>query len=165
MLDTRGDDGDIARNLISLTKKIESPELELSLFLESQWNLDTDDWEKLLFGGEIGKTLWEYLYVAQSVQFVSGQMLDYVGFEVDNKSFDTTTKIGVYIPFFESFAFKAFEEYSFNLEELEGEYNEIGAEIVYKAKEPFSIFLGWRHTDRIHNFDTDYATLGFSLHF
>ena len=165
MLDARGDDGDIYRSYISLDKKIESPSLNISLFLESQWHFDRDEWEKLLLGGEIRKSLWKYLYVGQSVQFVSGQMLDYVGFEIDNKSFDTTTKIKIDIPFLESFSFQAFEEYSFNLEELEGDYNELGAEIVFKPRNFFSIFLGWRHTDRIHNFDTDYATAGLSFHF
>ena len=39
LFDTRGDDGDIYRSCITLEEKLESPSMELSVFLESQWNL------------------------------------------------------------------------------------------------------------------------------
>ncbi len=41
LLDIRGDDGDIYRSCITLNKKIESPEIEVSEFLDTQWNLET----------------------------------------------------------------------------------------------------------------------------
>lgn len=165
LLDIRGDDGDIYRSYITLNKKIESPDVEISAFLDSQWNLETDKWEKVLLGVEVRKSLWQYLYVGQTLQLISGEMLDYMSFEVDNKSFDTTTKIGLKIPFLKYFSFNAFEEYSMNLEHGRDEYNEVGIEVVYTPRKLFSISLGWRHTDRIHNLDTDYASTALSFHF
>ncbi len=165
LFDTRDDDGDIYRNCISIDKKIESPELEISAFLDSQWNLETDKWEKILLGVKAEKSLWEYLYIGQSIQLISGEMLDYMSFEVGNKSFDTTTKIGLRVPFWDHFSFNAFEEYSINLEKLRGEYCELIAGVIYTPKKWLSISLGWRHTDRIHALDTDYATIGALFHF
>lgn len=165
LLDIRGDDGDIYRSHITLNKKIESPDVEISAFLDSQWNLETDKWEKVLLGVEIRKYLWQYLYVGQTLQLISGEMLDYMSFEVDNKSFDTTAKIGLKIPFLKYFSFNAFEEYSINLEHGRDEYNEVGIEVVYTPRKLFSISLGWRHTDRVHNLDTDYASTALSFHF
>ena len=165
LLDIRDDDGDIYRSYITLNKKIESPDIEISAFLDSQWNLETDKWEKVLLGVEIRKSIWQYLYVGQTLQLISGEMLDYMSFEVDNKSFDTTAKIGLKIPFLKYFSFNAFEEYSINLEEFRDEYNEVGIEVVYTPRKLFSISLGWRHTDRVHNLDTDYASTALSFHF
>ena len=165
LLDIRGDDGDIYRSCITLNKKIESPEIEVSAFLDSQWNLETCKWEKVLLGLETGKSIWEYLYIGQSLQLISGEMLDYMPFSVESKSLDTTTKIKVNIPFLKYFSFCAFEEYSLNIEEWRDGYNEVGVEFVYTPKKLFSISLGWRHTDRIHNFDTDYASMSLSFHF
>ena len=165
LLDIRNDDGDIYRSCITLNKKIESPDLEISAFLDSQWNLETDRWEKILLGLETGKSLREYLYIGQSFQLISGEMLDYMAFRVDNKSFDTTTKVKLSIPFLKYFSFCTFEEYSLNIEEWRDGYNEVGVEFVYTPKKLFSISLGWRHTDRIHNFDTDYASMSLSFHF
>ena len=165
LLDIRGDDGDIYRSCITLNKKIESPEIEVSAFLDSQWNLETCKWEKVLLGLETGKSIWEYLYIGQSLQLISGEMLDYMPFSVESKSLDTTTKIKVNIPFLKYFSFCAFEEYSLNIEEWRDGYNEVGVEVVYTPKKLFSISTGWRHTDRIHNFDTDYASMSLSFHF
>lgn len=165
LLDIRDDDGDICRSYITLNKKIEPNELEISLFLDLQWNLGIDKWEKILFGVKAKKYLWKYLYAAQSIQFISGEILDYAAFDVGAKSYDTTTKIGFAIPFLEYFSFNAFEEYSINLEEARGEYCESVAEIIYRPKKWLSVSTGWRHTDRIHNLDTDYASAALSFHF
>lgn len=165
LLDVRDDDGDIYRSHIAIDKKIESPELEISAFVDAQWNLETDKWEKVMLGAGVSKSLWQYLYIGQTLQLISGEMLDYMSFEVDNKSFDTTTKIGVRVPFWDYFSLNASEEYSINLEELRDEYCESVAEVTYTPKKWITISLGWRHTDRIHNFDTDYATIGILFHF
>jgi hypothetical protein len=58
-----------------------------------------------------------------------------------------------------------FEEYATNLEEGRGEYCETGVELNYDLNKACSLGFGWRHTDRIHNFDTDYATTSLTLIF
>ncbi|NQT75835.1 MAG: hypothetical protein HQ566_04865 [Candidatus Omnitrophica bacterium] len=165
LLDARGDDGDIYLNRIELNKKIDSPDMRISAFVDSQWNSEIDDWERVLLGLEAGKDLWQYLYIGQSFQLISGQVLDHMVFATDSKSFDTITKIVLRLPFWDRFSFDVFEEYSLNLEEGRDEYNEVGAEIAYRPKKLYSIAVGWRHTDRIHTFDTDYASFSLSLHF
>ena len=165
LVDVRRDDGDIYRSYITVDKKFKSHDTEASLFLDTQWNVKTDKWEKILFGVAATKSFWEYLYIGQSIQLISGQMLDHMSFEIGNKSLDTTTKMGMRVPFLHYFTFCAFEEYSINLENLREEYNDVGAEIIYRPKEWLSFLTGWRHTDRIHGFDTDYATCGLSFSF
>ena len=165
LIDTRGDDGDLYLNRLSINKKLDSSAIEISAFGEAQWNFDTTQWEKLLLGAEVSTTLYKYLYIGQSFQFISGQMLDYMAFSVDNTSIDATTKIGLKLPFAKHFSFQIFEEYSLNLEEGRGGYAETIAEIFYQPKDLYSIGIGWHHTDRIHNFDTDYVSSSMTLHF
>lgn len=165
LIDTRGDDGDLYLNRISINKKFDSSAIEISAFGETQWNFDTTQWEKLLLGVEVSTTLYKYFYIGQSLQFISGQMLDYMTFSVDKTSIDTTTKLGLKFPLAEHFSFQIFEEYSLNLEEGRGGYTETIAEIFYQPKDLYSIGIGWHHTDRIHNFDTDYISSSVTLHF
>lgn len=168
--DVRGDDGDIYLNRLSLDKKLESYDIETSLFAEAQWNIKTSEWEKIIAGAEIGKNLCKYVYAGQTLQGITGELLDYMDFNPGNESAETTTKIYFNFPVLENtldqrLALRLFEEYSFNLEELEAGLNEIGADLTYDLLKNSSIGIGWRHTDRIHNFDTDYVSSFFILSF
>lgn len=163
LVDTRGDDGDIYLNRLSTHKKLDKPELDLYFFAESQWNFENDDWEKLIAGFELGKSIGEYLYIGQSLQVISGNMLDLMVFDTNSSSVDTTTKVVLDFPILEQISFRIYEEYSINIEKGRDEYNELGAEVSYSPKEMFSIGFGWRHTDRIHTLDTDYVSLFFTL--
>lgn len=165
LFDVRDDDGDIYLNHLSLHKRLDSPNIEISAFAEAQWNFDTDEWEKLMLGVEAGKYLWRYLYIAQSIQLISGQILDYMVFDINNKSIDATTKIGLLLPLLKDLSLRLFEEYSLNIEEGKDEYNEVGAEVIYNFKDSLSVGIGWRHTDRIHNLDTDYVSSSLTLRF
>jgi len=165
LVDARGDDGDLCLNRFSLHKKLDSPDMEISGFLEAQWNLETDEWEKLLFGIEAGAWPWKYLYIGQSLQSISGEMLDYMAFDANGDSIDTTTKISLEIPLVKEFSLRVFEEYSVNIEKGRDEYCEAGTEVSYSPKDSYSIAIGWRHTDRIHNFDTDYMSSSLTLRF
>ena len=165
LYDVREDDGNIYRNRLSIHKKLDAHDIDISGFGEAQWNFKLNDWEKLMLGAEVEKKLFKYLYIGQSFQFISGQILDYMTFDVDSRSIDTTTKIIFKYPLLEYLDLKLFEEYSINLEEGRDEYNEIGAEIIYNLKDSCSLGVGWRHTDRIHNLDTDYVTSSVKLRF
>lgn len=166
LFDTRGDDGDICLNRLSLHKKIDKHDIEMSVFGEAQWSLEIDEWEKLLLGMEAGKYLWQYLYIGQSIQIISGELLDYMTFDTDSTSIDITTKIALHLPLFsKNFSFYIAEEYSLNLEEGRNEYCETISEIIYSPKELYSIGIGWRHTDRVHTLDTDYVSLSFTVDF
>ena len=165
LIDTRGDDGDLITNRISIHKKLEAPDIDISLFNDVQWNFDTSDWEKILFGVEASKPLGEYFFIGQSLQSISGQILDYMAFDADSYSFDTTTTIGITLPFLTHYSLRVWEEYSVNLEHGRDEYTETLAKINYAPKDSYSLGLGWRHTDRIHNLDTDYVSLSIQVDF
>lgn len=165
LLDVRGDDGDIILNRITFHNQLKSPELEMTVFSEAQWNLDTSEWEKITMGAEIGKYVSKWLYLGQSLQFMSGEMLDYMAFKVDNISIDSTTKIAIGIPIIEDLCLSLFEEYSINIEKGRDEYCETGIELNYDIRGHCSIGAGWRHTDRIHNFDSDYISSSITLNF
>ena len=165
LVDARGDDGDLCLNRLSVHKKLDTPDIEISGFGEAQWNLETDEWEKLLLGIEAGIRPWQYLYIGQSVQSISGHMLDYMAFDANNNSIDTTTKIRLDLALLKDLSLHIFEEYSINIEEGRDEYCETGAEVSYSPRDSYSIGIGWRHTDRVHNFDTDYVSSSLTLRF
>ena len=146
-------------------KKLDTQDIDISAFGDVQWNFNTTDWEKILFGIELGKLFTDYLYIGQSIQSISGQILDHLVFDADSYSFDTTSKISITLPFLDKYSFRIAEEYSVNLEHGRDEYCETIAEVSYQVKDSYSFGLGWRHTDRIHNLDTDYVSLSMELDF
>lgn len=170
LTDAKNDDGSIYLNRFSAHKKSNPSDIKISFFGETQWNFKTSEWEKLTAGVEIGKAFWKYLYIAESPEFIAGQMLDYAHFKTHNRSIETVTKIVTKFPIFknsfsEKLNLRLFEEYTYNLEKGRVNLNEVGAEMDYMLSQNSSIGIGWRHTDRIHTFDTDYVTSSFTLHF
>ncbi|MBU0759432.1 MAG: hypothetical protein KKA34_03635 [Candidatus Omnitrophica bacterium] len=165
LIDVRGDDGDIILNRFSLHNKLKPPGLEITAFGEAQWNTLTSEWEKITLGGETGKYIWKWLYIGQSIQFISGEMLDYMVFNTGNNSVDSTTTVAFDLPLRKNLSLCLFEQYATNLEKGRGEYCETGIELSYNFKESYTLGFGWRHTDRIHNLDTDYVSSSFTLSF
>ena len=165
LIDVRSDDGDIYLNRFSVHKKIDSLDLDINGFSEVQWNFDTSEWEKMVAGLEAQKIFWNHIYASQSIQYISGQMLDYMAFGPDSNSIDATTNIGFYVPFYENFALQLVEQFSVNLERGRAEHCEMIAEVTYDFKDSYSFGIGWRHTDRIHAFDSDYVTVSLELKF
>lgn len=51
---------------------------------------------------------------------------------------------------------KIFDEFSFDLKEGEGTRNDEGLGVNMPFTSFLSGYLGWRHADRIHSYDTDY---------
>jgi hypothetical protein len=168
--DVRSDDGNIYLNRISLYKDIEPLNMEISGFCEAQWNIKMQAWEKNTAGFEAKKCLFEYFYFGESLQFISGKMLDYMVFSPGKQSVETVTKLELIFPVLEKtlkkkLTLRSFEEYSYNLEKGSAGLNEVGIEFDYALKKEISVGFGWRHTDRIHNFDTDYCSSSFTLKF
>ncbi|MFA5389334.1 MAG: hypothetical protein WC312_06250 [Candidatus Omnitrophota bacterium] len=163
--DLRGDDGDIITDRFSIYKETENPGPKISGFIEGQWNLDNDNWEKVLAGGQIETNLFKYFYLGQSIHFISGDVLDYLGFDAENSSIETTLKIGVGFPLAWKTRLDFRNEYSYNLEKCEASLNEMILDISYPLNENTSIAAGGKHTDRINGFDTDYLTLSIALDF
>lgn len=165
LLDIRNKDNSICLNRFSVSKNIFKYDIETSLFGELQWHLGTSKWEKITSGAETKKYVLKYLYCAESVQFISGQILDYMTFDPGNISVEATTKIGFTYPLSKKLSFRIWNEYSYNLEKGAAGLNEVFVEIPYEVNKSLDLAIGWRHTDRIHAFDSDYAISSLVLHF
>ena len=168
--DVRSDDGNIYLNRISLYKNIAPLNVEISGFGEAQWNIKMQTWEKNTAGFEARKCLFECFYFGESLQFISGKLLDYMTFSPGKQSVETVTKLELILPVLEKtfkkkLSLRSFEEYSYNMEKGAAGLNEVGIEFNYDLKKYISLGFGWRHTDRIHNFDTDYCSSSFTLKF
>jgi len=165
LLDIRNEDNSIYLNRYSVSKNISKYDIKTSLFGEFQWHFGTSRWEKITSGVEAKKYILKYLYFGESVHFISGQILDYMTFDPGNMSVEATTKIGFTYPLSKKLSFKVWNEYSYNLEKGAAGLNEVLVEIPYEINKNLDFSIGWRHTDRIHAFDSDYTTTSIILHF
>jgi hypothetical protein len=165
LLDIRNKDNSIQLDRFSVSKDISEYSIKASLFGEAQWHFGTSRWEKITSGAEIEKQLLKYVYCGESVNFISGQMLDYMTFSPGNMSVEAITKLGFAFPLTKRLLFRVWNEYSYNLEKGAAGLNEVHVEMPYKINKNLDIGIGWRHTDRIHAFDSDYAVSFFTLHF
>ena len=165
LLDIRNKDNSIYLNRFSVSKNISKYDIKTSLFGEFQWHFGTSKWEKITSGVEAKKYILKYLYCGESAHFISGQILDYMTFDPGNMSVEATTKLGFTYPISKKLSFKIWNEYSYNLEKGFAGLNEVFVEIPYEINKNLDFAIGWRHTDRIHAFDSDYATTSLALHF
>jgi len=163
--DIRNKDNSIYLNCFSASKNLTKYDIKTSIFGESQWNFGTSRWDKVTAGVEAKKIFLKYIYFGQSVQFIYGQLLDYMTFDPGNLSMETTAKFGFIFPLSKKISFRIWNEYSYNLEHGAAGLNEVLIEIPYKINKNLDVGIGWRHTDRIHAFDSDYATTSAVLHF
>lgn len=165
LLDIRNKDNSIYLNRFSASKNISRYDIKTSLFEELQWHSGTSKWEKITSGVEAEKYFLKYAYCGESVHFISGQILNYMTFDPGNMSMEATTKLGFIFPLSKKLSFRIWNEYSYNLEKGSAGLNEVLIEIPCQINNNLDFGIGWRHTDRIHAFDSDYATTSFTLHF
>ena len=165
LLDIRNKDNSIYLNRFSASKNIARYNIKTSLFGELQWHFGTSRWEKITSGIEADRNFLKYIYCAESIHFIYGQLLDYMTFDPGNMSMEAVTKLGFTFPLSKKLSFRIWNEYSYNLEKGAAGLNEVLIEIPYQVNKNLDIGIGWRHTDRIHAFDSDYATSSLILHF
>jgi len=165
LLDIRNNDNSIYLNRFSTSKNIAKYDIKASLFGECQWHFGTSRLEKVTSGAEVEKIFLRYIYCAESVQLIYGELLDYMTFEPSDISTETTAKLGFVFPLSKKFSFRVWNEYSYNLEKGAAGLNEVLIEIPYRVTTNLDLEIGWRHTDRIHAFDSDYATSSITLYF
>ncbi|MDP2981231.1 MAG: hypothetical protein Q8N67_04125 [Candidatus Omnitrophota bacterium] len=165
LLDIRNKDNSIYLNRFSVSKNIAGYDIKTSLFTELQWHFGTSKWEKITSGVEAEKHFLKYLYCGESIHFISGQILNAMTFDPGNMSMEATTKLGFIFPLSKKLSFRIWNEYSYNLEKGSAGLNEVLIEIPYHVNNTLDFGIGWRHTDRIHAFDSDYATTSLTLHF
>lgn len=165
LLDIRNKDNSIYLNRFSVSKNIAGCNIKTSLFGEFQWHFGTSKWEKITSGLEAEKCFLRYIYCGESINFISGQILDYMTFDPGNMSVETITKLSFVFPVSKKLSFIIRNEYSYNIEKGSAGLNELFIEIPYQVNKNLDFEIGWRHTDRIHAFDSDYAVSSLTLHF
>jgi hypothetical protein len=165
LLDIRNKDNSMYLNRFSVSKDIAEYDIKTSLFAEAQWHFGTSRWEKITSGAEAEKPFLKYFYCGESVHFIYGQILDYMTFDPGNMSVEATTKLGFAFPLSKKLSFRIWNEYSYNLEKGSAGLNEVLIEMPYRVNNNLDFGIGWRHTDRIHAFDSDYATTSLTLYF
>lgn len=165
LLDIRNKDNSIYLNRFSVSTNIAGCNIKTSLFGEFQWHFGTSKWEKITSGLEAEKCFLRYIYCGESINFISGQILDYMTFDPGNMSIEAITKLGFIFPVSKKLSFIIRNEYSYNIEKGSAGLNELFIEIPYQVNKNLDFEIGWRHTDRIHAFDSDYAISSLILHF
>lgn len=163
--DIRNGDNSIYVNRFSISKDIAGSDIEISLFGEFQWHFGISEWEKITSGIEARKPFLKYFYCGESVHFISGKILDSMTFDPGNMSMELTTKLGFIFPISKKLSFRIWNEYSYNIEKGSAGLNEVLMEIPYEVTKNLDFGIGWHHTDRIHAYDSDYATTSLTLHF
>jgi len=165
LLDIRNNDNSIYLNRFSVSKNISEYDIKTSIFSELQWHSGTSRWEKITAGVEAEKPFLKYFYCGESVHFICGQILDYMTFDPGNMSVEATTKLGFAYPLSKKLSFRVCNEYSYNLEKGSAGLNEVLVDIPYQINDNLCFGIGWRHVDRIHAFDSDYAVTSITSKF
>lgn len=135
--------------------------LKISPFIETRYHFDLDKWYRTELGTELGIDLFKWLYFGESLQYVfqDRKILERESRLPQNKNFpELETRLVATFPFkIKTLNPKLYilEEHTFNLKEGEGTRNEIGAGFNLQINKHIEILLGWRHVDRIHDYDSD----------
>ncbi len=135
-------------------------ELKLCPFIETRYHFHSHKLCRSEFGFEAGTDLFKWLYWAESLQYaILHPGRDTIELEsilrFHHPFWIKDKKIEAYI----------FNEHTFAFVIGEGKRNEIGLGINWLAEDDIELLLGWRHIDRIHNYDSDQieASLFFSF--
>lgn len=131
-------------------EKIER-DLKLALWSEMEVGLRRHKLDVVRFGGEVGLDIFKWVYW--------GEQVYYGWFDKQEDKFVLRSKLTFKFPFkfFDlNPSLRIFEEHRYNLNEGEGFRNDVGVGVNLPLTEIFGCYLGWRHADRIHKFDTDY---------
>ncbi len=126
-------------------------DLKLILWGEVQAGIRRSQVDVSRFGGEAGIDLLKWVYW--------GEQIYYAWYKRDYDRFVLRSKLTFNFPF-KVFSLnpslRIFEEHRYSLTEGEGFRNDVGVGVNLPVTKIFSCYLGWRHADRIHRFDTDY---------
>lgn len=139
-------------------------------FFEYQSNFDTNTWWRKEVGAEIGTTFFnDYFYIGASFQHVWQKEENYpVELLKETTEWESRFVISPPIPIpweglKERLKLRIFDEYTYDFTRGQPTFNEIGVTCEWQIFDWLILPVGWRHIDRIHDFDAD--ALEFSLLF
>lgn len=139
-----------------LTGKI----VKFAPFYEYQHEFQTDTWWRKEIGAEIGTSFFgDIFYYGASFQHVWQQPEAYE-VEVLEETTEWESRFIITLPinwgiFKGKAKLRIFEEYTYDFTRGQGTINQVGAHVEWQFKENVKIPFGWRHIDRIHDFDSD----------
>ncbi|PIU41454.1 MAG: hypothetical protein COS99_05365 [Candidatus Omnitrophica bacterium CG07_land_8_20_14_0_80_42_15] len=142
---------------------------ELKPFGEAQYKWDQGAWSRNEAGVETGFHVTEYAYIGESFQYAwldeykKGTRFRNEDF-LRNDTAELESRLEAHIPFvLNSKGYKItvvlIEEYTYSCEEERATLNEIGGRFVIPVFKYLDVALGWRHIDRIHEYDSDQLEL------
>lgn len=140
--------------------KEEKSLLSLRPFFEIRRNIDKCLWEREELGVEVGKDIFPWFYLGESIQ-MGWMKEDYQQYKMYEKR--NYTELETKILFSHNLLpdrfvkLKGFvlNEYTFNFNSGEPERNEVVAGVSLPVGQYLKTDLNWRHIDRIHYYDSD----------
>ncbi len=164
-LDISDDDDNIYLNRTSINYSFGLPFKEKkilsSIFFEPRWDFHIDQWYRIELGIEFGMSVFKWLYLGESLQYAWLRPGDNVSEAETRLTFDWPLNFGFLSN--EKTKLQAFEEHTFNMEEGAGTRNEVGLMLLHNLTKHSKVSLGWRHVDRIHDYDSDQITASIIL--
>ncbi|MBN2097208.1 MAG: hypothetical protein JW714_01885 [Candidatus Omnitrophica bacterium] len=142
--------------------------LRFAPFFEYQSNLDTNTWWRRELGAEIGTSFFNgFFYYGACFQHVWQKEENYP-VELLDETTEWESRFVITPPlkwwrFKDKLKLSLFNEYTFDFTRGQPTVNQVGVELNWQVLPGLKVPLGWRHIDRIHDFDND--MLEFSLVF
>lgn len=139
-------------------------------FFEYQHNLETGSWWRREVGAEIGTSFFnDCFYYGASFQHVWQVEENYPDEPIEETTeWESRLVISPPIPwgiFKDRVTLRLFEEYTFDFTRGQATFNEVGVIFDWQICNWLKMPMGWRHMDRVHDFDSDLieASLVFSF--
>ena len=134
--------------------------LKIMPFFEYQSNLDTHTWWRKELGTEIGKSFFnDCFYYGASFQHVWQKEENYPVELLDEttewKSRFVITPALEWGIFGDRLKLHLIEEYTYDFKRGQPTFNEVGVILDWRVFESLRLPIGWRHLDRVHDFDND----------
>lgn len=139
-------------------------------FFEYQANLDTNAWWRKEAGLEVGTGFFDDIfYCGASFQHVWQKEENYPVEKLEETTewesrFVITPPIHWWI-FNDRVKLRLFEEYTYDFTRGQATFNEVGVTLDWQVFEWLKLPIGFRHTDRVHDFDADTLELSVLLSF
>ena len=150
-------------------KIMENQELLLSPYWEGDWNFDSKDWYRREFGLEAGFKLTEFFYIGQSLNYIWRDREKFAWPDQNEEFGEIESRIEFKTRFYNwricKIRLYLFDEYAYNINAGEAYLNVIKPGMMLKVNDKAHISIGWRHTDRIHKYDSDYREISVIIDF
>ncbi len=149
---------------------LDEPIFKFIPFFESRLNLGKDFWERKEIGIEIGKDIFPFLYLGESLQQVwMKEDYRYYSQYESRDQFEAETRLMLKHDLIsnDSIKLKCFvaNEYTYDFNNGKGVRNEIVGGFVMPFGKHIETDLVWRHIDRIHHYDSDVVETSITLIF